>query len=454
MYTGQSAYTKVGRLKPDEATDTIRIYTDSAGEIGYITRGHAESLLAGVEPQPVPPVGSSDLSLTSRGFKINVPSNGQLYVAVAKQVQNLIKKWPYKKAALFQPDKWGIDFWESEYVVTGVQCFSIFDINREWDLNSLNGKLVEFISGTNAGVVYEIFGTYKTEISIRPINEGEDLISWTYVDVPAGTGRTNGIGTGSNINLVNKIGVYVSWKYCGMGGPSGLGHLNILISNRGWYWEQYYRPNELVAKLIIDPKTGYYVNPDYPEYTSELVPLSYHPAAFSPYWAVANSNCNIVDVQLRYYEVCKTVGIKVGDRFRIRDPASGEYLLDDNSLPILSAPYWRASSGIGDAIATTAINWYWDGAGTVYLSYDPVKIGPIMFDDEIRIDVQNGTDLRIRDYAIGAERIVYQGYTVSRDTPDITSLCRVGINTITVTVRDSVGGRVGYVSPVYVKRRL
>ena len=97
-------YVKVGRLKPDETRDCVRIIIDNQGEIGSITKEGAEALLSGIEPQPVTPSGQADLSISGAGVKVRIPStDGQLYVSVARQVRNMLEKWPWKKAAVFKP---------------------------------------------------------------------------------------------------------------------------------------------------------------------------------------------------------------------------------------------------------------------------------------------------------------------------------------------------------------
>ena len=154
------------------------------------------------------------------------------------------------------------------------------------------------------------------------------------------------------------------------------------------------------------------------------------------------------------YVGCPTDGLVIGDKYRIYDPVKKDYVLDGNSVPVVSAAYWRAVSGADDSITTNAVNWYWDEVGTVYLSYDPICLGEITFDNEIRVEITNGTDLRIRDYTPGDTQLEYEGYWVDRASVDITSLCRSGINSVVVSVRDNNSGKVGFVTPVYVKRKL
>lgn len=79
-----TVYEKVGRLKPDEKTDIIRVIVDGLGDIVTITRQEAEDLLAGVGSQMV-----------------FICVDGLMYLAYAWQVRNLLDKWPWKKAAVF-----------------------------------------------------------------------------------------------------------------------------------------------------------------------------------------------------------------------------------------------------------------------------------------------------------------------------------------------------------------
>lgn len=478
-YYHDSEYEKVGRLKPDDAAGYIRIITDAAGEIGSITAANAELLLAGIEPQDAPPSGTADMSIPGTGFKVTIPStDGQLYVAVARQVRNLLDKWPHKKAALFRPVWYGIDYWESVFSISEVLCNSINDINREWDSGILAGKVLIPISGTMKDFRYVITWNDKSSYYIQ-IEGGEPDMSypssWVCEPFSGGTctlggyARITGPAPGS-VNLHRKSAIDLR-GYSKVIIPWRLKAAQLYSGGLGWQIHHGAQTNYGLQTRVVDIATiktidgvAWWTNPSYPGWDVLSIPFQY---VWSPniYYfpmytpGIANNAAypGYADFEIgrfQYVRDCTTTGLVASDQYMIYDPEKKDYILDDNSLPVLLALYWRSSSGIGDAITTTAIQWYWDGAGTVFLSYDPVRIGPIMFDDEIRIDVQNGTDLRIRDYALGSERILHEGILVSRDTPDITSLCRPGINTITVSVRDSDGGgKVGYCTPVYVKRK-
>jgi hypothetical protein len=101
LLPGAVMYEKVGRLKPDNQQDCVRIFVDGQGEIGIIIREDLSELLAGVDSQPVLPSGLVNLSESSRGVKVTIPVDGQVYVVVAEQVRNMLEKWPRKKVAVF-----------------------------------------------------------------------------------------------------------------------------------------------------------------------------------------------------------------------------------------------------------------------------------------------------------------------------------------------------------------
>lgn len=81
---------KVGRLKPDETDDSIRVILDDQGEIGRITRDRMGAILAGVSPV----MGSSDITI---GLLV-----GDVMIRVyAWQVKGMMERWPWKKAGVF-----------------------------------------------------------------------------------------------------------------------------------------------------------------------------------------------------------------------------------------------------------------------------------------------------------------------------------------------------------------
>lgn len=81
---------KVGRLKPDETDDSIRVILDDRGEIGRITRDRMSQILTGISPV----MESSDVTI---GLVV-----GDVIIRVyAWQVKGMLERWPWKKTGVF-----------------------------------------------------------------------------------------------------------------------------------------------------------------------------------------------------------------------------------------------------------------------------------------------------------------------------------------------------------------
>ena len=84
------SFEKIGRLKPDETDDSIRVILDDQGEIGRITRDRMGAILAGISPV----MDSSDVTI---GLLV-----GDVMIQVyAWQVKGMMERWPWKKAGVF-----------------------------------------------------------------------------------------------------------------------------------------------------------------------------------------------------------------------------------------------------------------------------------------------------------------------------------------------------------------
>jgi len=81
---------KIGRLKPDETDDSIRVILDDRGEIGRITRDRMRVILAGISPV----MGSSDVT-------IGLVFGDVMIWFYAWQVKGMLNRWPWKKAGVF-----------------------------------------------------------------------------------------------------------------------------------------------------------------------------------------------------------------------------------------------------------------------------------------------------------------------------------------------------------------
>lgn len=103
-------WVKIGRLLPGEE-EIVIINHDQLGDIGVLTVLQIQELLKGNEPQEIKAgpfndlkVGDADLSILTTGCKMVIPTNtGSLFVAITRQVLNMLDNWPNKKAALWTP---------------------------------------------------------------------------------------------------------------------------------------------------------------------------------------------------------------------------------------------------------------------------------------------------------------------------------------------------------------
>ncbi len=84
------SFEKIGRLKPDETDDSIRVILDDRGEIGRITRNRMREIIEGISPV----MESSDVTI---GLVV-----GDMMIRVyAWQVKGMMERWPWKKAGVF-----------------------------------------------------------------------------------------------------------------------------------------------------------------------------------------------------------------------------------------------------------------------------------------------------------------------------------------------------------------
>lgn len=82
---------KVGRLKPDEADNTVRVIVDDLGDIGRISRTRMDTLVTGLRPV----MDSSDVT-------IELLVGRAMIRVLGWQVKVMVEKWPRKKAGVFK----------------------------------------------------------------------------------------------------------------------------------------------------------------------------------------------------------------------------------------------------------------------------------------------------------------------------------------------------------------
>jgi len=374
----------------------------------------------------------------------------------------MLDKWPRRKSALWLPDGWGTEFLESVFTITSIDdCFRITDINRPWEPNELVGLKLIPVSGLYNETVFKIISNTKNQMVID-FDDADNIHVVEWKD-PETLGGGQSVKATKPINLINKA--YFKFSY--------ILALNNWVATELKYQGLQDTLIQLVSSGLLKNASANYVikytNLDYPNPKTLMISrtgnshvglgslrLNRYDSIIPEIIRVAEGYYGMYHFEaqsLVYYSgVCLTDRFAVGDKYRIYNPIKNDYVLDGNSVPVVSTAYWRAVSGTNDSITTNAVNWYWDRAGTVYLSYDPIYLGEITFDNEIQVEVTNGTDLRIRDYTLGDIQLEYEGYWVDRASVDITSLCRSCINSIVVSVRDNNAGKVGFVTPVWVKR--
>ena len=89
------SFEKVGRLKPDEKNDTIRVIIDGSGDIGRISRERMEMMVTGLEPV-----------LSSSDVVIELLIREEMIQVLGWQVKGMVEKWPWKKAGVWRGENY------------------------------------------------------------------------------------------------------------------------------------------------------------------------------------------------------------------------------------------------------------------------------------------------------------------------------------------------------------
>lgn len=76
---------KVGRLKPDEDRDVVRVIVDGPGDLLVIPRSLMVVMVRDAGDEPMMEIRVEEM----------------VYLAFTWQVKNMLVKWPWKKAGVF-----------------------------------------------------------------------------------------------------------------------------------------------------------------------------------------------------------------------------------------------------------------------------------------------------------------------------------------------------------------
>ena len=362
-----------------------------------------------------------------------------------------------------------------------VDCRSVLDENREWDGGDLTGTQLIILSGNNKSIKYTIQGyyDYKYYLTLSPDIPSPSWEGWTYIPEPGTYGSWSSLAIGEP--CIGKIGAggfnnaeltYYSpvQNVVGAGG--------FIIKYRFRYREArgytnsirlvLKSPQNIIGSFLsagkkIDPdfpdpiqSSYWYVNPSWPDTDTLEIPV---PMVFQTnimiymYVLVSPSTATLEFSSPMFYESdCITDGLQPGDKYIIYNPATKRLVFND-STKLLTSADWRETSGTGEEISSPTIEYAWDGQGYVYLSSSKTTMSTIQFDDMLKVEATAAEKTKTIDFHLG-ERISQSGETVSRELTNITSILRAGNNQIKITAKHTEGGKVGFVTAVYVKRSM
>lgn len=386
------------------------------------------------------------------------------------------------------PFQWGMmPLGAAVFVVTDIlKCRAVRDALREWDSDALVG--FQMVVLKRNGVIYEIIQNTATDYVLRVL--GNNNTEYKSVVTPPVISEINPDGPILNLHAywnatywVNTLSV-TAYKRFNISGTHSIKikwklFWNHYSDQRGVRISAFARDskNNLISSFIsvgygvpgsvrYDSGIGAWVNPDYPQYTISECNISLNPS-YDPADATIYIQClleysgyflNEVWVEyLRLYDingneiVDPCVDINVGDKYVIYNPATKRLVFND-ATKMLASANWQ-TGGTGAEIASSPVDYVWDGQGYVYLSGSKQTFSTIQFDDLLYVQAVHGETVRTIPFHLG-ERISQGGETVSRELTNITSILRAGKNTITLIAKNQDGTKVGFVTSVYVKRNM
>jgi len=371
------------------------------------------------------------------------------------------------------------------FTVTEVtNCTTLKDENREWEPGQLVGCFLMVASGLRKGAAFLIGNndesSYDLELlsDIVPsykdwIDEGktyfaafesvkQDYISWSYSAATLCAGVSG--STQFDTTLIMGFSAYVKAKMIKNGTQYSGWAAQVQIAIEANVPISVDLPFRYAGEIFGSARLAelglpYYalVNADYPGYTklslTGINPIGLGNFLITTCIASSEGGSVVCDVSPIILETddCITDGLVAGDKYTIYDPTTKKLVFNDATKTVLSAAYWRAVTAPGEIISIAAVEYIWDGTGHVYLSAGKTTFSTVFYDNEIRVTSTAGTT--VKEIAWHShDTITYGGETVSRELVDITSILRAGKNSVVIEVRDTMGAKVGFPTPVYIKK--
>lgn len=432
------------------------------------------------EVEPVEVGDTVDVITLSDGTKIPLP---RLELDLDDYVW-ILPEWDTPLFPIDAPISWGVlPLGAALFTITGVpDCTHLIDSDRSWDENDLSGYLLIPVTGVfgQSKIYLVITGNTETQYSVV-INDGiteivtyEDWVN--YISVGYGGSYTlvkgNALSIVANwamsiyirlaVYLAGKGSVKFGWRYV-----SSVTHWDVAaaltipgatvpsFSSMMVLATSKYTIAEMTA-LGINYGADTTINPSYPDYDDLTISV--------PLVVNGNLQVALVTPQRSYSklelteltfgpEMCYTEHIAVGDKYLIYNPDTKRLVFNDSGKLITATNWVDCAEGSEAEIFSDPVDFIWDGSGHVYLTQGKAIFSTIQWDDKLQVNVVHGETLVTSPMSLG-ERITVSGQTVSRGLFEITDYMTAGKNTITLTAKNYDGTKVGFVTPIYVKRSM
>jgi len=351
------------------------------------------------------------------------------------------------------PFQWGMmPLGAAVFTVTGTDINLVIDENREWEPGELSGCYIFFLSGKLRGGALYIVSNSETTYTVCPLESKPvywELIYSKYGD-GKGThgGRSVYVGPGAGnlifeaVDPVPLVGKYAEFAYRGYGSYA-YGGTAFLSCGVGTEY----------GDAVLMPFL--YGTPDFPNVTAVSAETTVVNNSYLPRLQVMyTGSTGWFELLYLLYrdELDCADDVAIGDKYMIYNPTTKRLMFNDATKTVLSAASWRAINYPGEVVTVSPVEYVWDGAGTVYLTQSKTTLSTIFYDNELRVEAFGDTgDVRAIDYHTNDE-YTYSGETVSRELVNITSILRAGKNYVQLKARDTGGTKVGFPTPIYIKR--